>query len=286
MILMSNYDVDLTNDYITRCTNKYKHGMYPTFDILFKHIEITQQQDIIPTEQNSKIIESLMEYFTYNEIVEYFREVFGYRNCCIPLSIRYPDLFTITSRIRFMWKNHDVANTEKFNRIIQTITDSMEISPLYRYHKKYDYRDTQTPNVTNTLTKTGTESESGSETLSGSDTSQGSGSGSETITNGVTSYDSNEFVNNDNQTSQSSNSNSNSITYGKSTAKTDTTTYNTTETDRKTGTDKTDGSGNEWYSDLSLAEIQQREIALNTILDLYFHSVAHDICLSTLEDIW
>ncbi len=279
---MNNYNIDLTPEYITKCTNRYKSGMFPTFDILIKHIEITEQQDIIPTAQTSKIIESLLEFFTYNEIAGYYREVFGYRNCCIPLSVRYPDLFSITSRIRYMWKNHDIANTEKFNRIIQTITDSMEISPLYRYHMKYDNTQTNTPNLTNTLTKTGTESDSGSETLSGTDTS--TGSANETITNTVTSYDSNDFVNNDNQHSQSSNSNS--INYGKSKSSTDTTTYNTTESDRKTGTDRTDGSGNEWYSDLSLAEIQQREIALNTILDLYFHSVAHDIALSTLEDIW
>jgi hypothetical protein len=77
-------------------------------------------------------------------------------------------------------------------------------------------------------------------------------------------------------------------TFGKTITNTgtDTTTHNTSVSDTSSGSDDTDRAGDEWTSDLSLAEAQEREIVLNTILDQYFTSVAHFICLTTLEEIW
>lgn len=190
-----------------------------------------------------------------------------------------------------MWNNHDIANLEKFTRLIETVTDNTEISPLYKYHKKWDSDKTRTPNLTNTETKTGTETlgKTNTETLSGSDTTSSQGSSTESTVNGVTSYDqSSNFVNNDNSATNAQGNNATTVSYGKSITDngTDTTTYNTNTQNKTTGNDKNIGSGNEWYTDLSLAEIQARELAMNTILDLYFTSVLRHIGLATLEEIW
>lgn len=286
---MNNYDIIINTAYLDECTNTKKHGMYPTFDILNAYSAYHSHTSILP--QNSSIITALTEFFTVSEIDDYFSSTFGYMNCCIPLSERYATLSTVINRIKVMWNNHDVANLEKFNRLIETITDNMEISPLYKYHKKWDSDETRTPNLTNTETKTGTEAvgKTNTETLSGSDTTQSNGSSTESTVNGVTSFDQTaNFVNDDNSTSNTTDNDSKTVSYGKSIANngTDTTTFNTTTQNKTTGNDKNIGSGNEWYNDLSLAEIQARELAMNTILDIYFTSVLRHIGLATLEDIW
>ena len=287
--MMNNYDIVINTAYLDECTNDKKHGMYPTFDILNAYSAYHSHTSILPT--NSAIITALMEFFTRSEIENYFASTFGYMNCCIPLSERYSTLTSVLNRIKIMWNNHDIANLEKFTRLIETVTDNTEISPLYKYHKKWDSDETRTPNLTNTETKTGTEAlaKANTETLSGSDTINSQGSSTESTVNGVTSFDqSTNFYNNDNSATNSQDTDNKTVSYGKSISDngTDTTTYNTNTQNKTTGNDKNIGSGNEWYTDLSLAEIQARELAMNTILDLYFTSVLRHIGLATLEEIW
>lgn len=296
-MMENNYNVKIDTNYIASCQYPNKIGMYPTFDILEEFVAIQGFDNIVPTAQTSTIIGRLVDElgYSYNNITMYYKEVFGYRNCCLPISVRYNNLTKIYNRIRLMWIAHDMVNATKFDRLITTITQASEISPLFNKHRKWE--ETEGKDITGTITsrKTGTETlaKNDSQVHSGTDTTTlgKTDNTSDTTVNGVTSFDqSAEFVNNDN-TTESINSTINSTegtTYGKTIANTgtDTTTHNTTTSDSEIRSDDTDRNGDEWISEMSLAEAQKRELALNTILDQYFASVAHDICLCTLEEIW
>lgn len=288
--MLSNYDIEFTESYVDSCTAQNKHGMYPTFELIERNIEIHNLLPILPISTNSKIIEMLQEYFTRTEINDYYNETCGYRNCCIPLSKRYQNLTQITHRLRVMWHNHDVANFEKFRRIITAMTNENDISPIYNIHKKYTKGETITPNLTDTTTRTGTEGiqKSAEESITGSDEVSTIESGTDNTTNKVTAYDTYDFANDDNSQNISSNNTNKTTAYGKVTTDsgTDTKTYNTTFTDKHTGSSDKDGSGESWESNLSIAEIQQREIVMNTILDIYFTSVMSELSLYTLEEIY
>lgn len=293
----NNYNVKIDTNYIASCQYPNKIGMYPTFDILEEFVAIQGFDNIVPTDQTSTIIHRLVDElgYSYNNIMQYYKEVFGYRNCCLPISVRYNNLTKIYNRIRLMWLAHDMVNATKFDRLITTITQASEISPLFNKHRKW--QETEGKDITGTITsrKTGTETlaKNDSQAQTGTDTTTlgKTDNTSDTTVNGVTSFDQSEnFVNNDN-TTENINSTINSTegtTYGKTITNTgtDTTTHNTTTSDSEIRSDDTDRNGDEWISEMSLAEAQKRELALNTILDQYFASVAHDICLCTLEEIW
>lgn len=293
----SNYNVKIDTNYIESCQYPNKMGMYPTFDILEEFVAIQGFDNIVPTPQTSTIIGRLVNElgYSYSNIMQYYKEVFGYRNCCLPISVRYSNLIKIYNRIRIMWLAHDMVNATKFDRLITTITQASEISPLFNKHRKWE--ETEGKDITGTITsrKTGTETlaKNDSQALSGQDVTNinKTDNTTDTTVNGVTSFDqSTNFVNNDNTTENINNtiSSTEGTTYGKtiSNTGTDTTTHNTTTSDSEIRSDDTDRNGDEWISEMSLAEAQKRELALNTILDQYFASVAHDICLCTLEEIW
>ena len=263
---MSNYDIVINNDYITNCTYTKKGTMFPTFDVINKFCETSAIVDsIIPTTETSEIIDRLSDYFGYASINSFYKNIYSYRNVCLPLSKQYPTLQSIAFRLRSMWAVHDVVNKLKFFRLIDTVTTAANISPLYNRHKKWSSEDVATPNTvvsttgTNTKdndttttdtknlsdTKTGTEQrqKSDTETHSGSDTTTTnttSSSQSENV-NGITAYDTTEFANNDNSTNTGTETENTTggTTYGEQIANagTDTTTYNTTH--RNTGTDTT-----------------------------------------------
>lgn len=293
----NNYNVKIDTNYIASCQYPNKIGMYPTFDILEEFIAIQGLDNLVPTAQTSTIMGRLVDElgYSYNNIMQYYKEVFGYRNCCLPISVRYNNLTKIYNRIRLMWLAHDMVNATKFDRLITTITQASEISPLFNTHRKWE--ETEGKDITGTITsrKTGTETlaKNDSQALSGQDVTNlnKTDNTSDTTVNGVTSFDqSTNFVNNDNTTENINNtiSSTEGTTYGKTITNTgtDTTTHNTTTSDSEVRSDDTDRNGDEWISEMSLAEAQKRELALNTILDQYFASVAHDICLCTLEEIW
>lgn len=296
-MMESNYNVKIDTNYIASCQYPNKIGMYPTFDILEEFIAIQGFDNLVPSTQTSTIMHRLVDElgYSYNNIMQYYKEVFGYRNCCLPISVRYNNLTKIYNRIRLMWLAHDMVNATKFDRLITTITQANEISPLFNTHRKWE--ETEGKDITDTITsrKTGTETlaKNDSQALSGQDVTNlnKTDNTTDTTVNGATSFDqSTNFVNNDNTTENINNTitSTEGTTYGKTITNTgtDTTTHNTTTSDSEIRSDDTDRNGDEWISEMSLAEAQKRELALNTILDQYFASVAHDICLCTLEEIW
>lgn len=308
-MMMSNYDTAIDEAYVEGCTYPNKNGMFPTFDILEKyHTMHPTFLAVMPTASESEIISMLVDAgYSYPSITNYYKQVLGYRNCLLPLSVRYPNLSTISTRIHQIWLNHDIVNEEKFARLISTITDSLEISPLYNRHIKTSADDVTTPNLTDTTTTQGTKQNQSTltdtydstDTHGGQDTTVTSGNDTTNTStvNGVTSFDqSQNFVNNDNTTSNDHTTSSENETksFGETLAHTGSDTHatngrvtdNTTVTARKQGTSTYEHDGDRWESDLSLAQARVRESALTPILDLYFASVAHDISLFTLEEIW
>ena len=262
---MSNYDIMITPAYLNSCTYPEKCGMFPTFEIINAYTEQSPVDDIIPTIHTSPIMDNLSEYFGYNSIVSYYKNHYRYRNVMIPISRQYPSLNAITFKLRSMWALHDVANKQKFMRLIDTITNAANISPLYNKHKKWSSEDIATPNTvvsttgtnskdndtTSTITKNLSDTKTGTEQRQKSDTETHSGQDVVTSntttttanenTNGITAYDTTNFANNDNSILNGNETVTaqDGTTYGEQIANagTDTTTYNTTR--RNTGTDTT-----------------------------------------------
>lgn len=293
----NNYNVKIDSNYLSSCEYPNKIGMYPTFDILEEYIALYGLASIIPTAQTSTIIDKLVNElgYSYNSIVQYYIEVLGYRNCCLPISIKYSNLTQISSRIRFMWTCHDTVNSTKFDRIITTLIQSSDISPLFNKHRKWTESENKDISDTTSSRKTGTETlaKNDTQSLSGQDitTLNKTDTTVDNTVNGVTSFDQTaNFINdtNSNDNTTDTISSTENTAYGKriTNTGTDTTTHNTTVSGTQVKSDDTARTGDEWTSELSLAEAQARELVLNTILDQYFASVSHDICLYTLEEIW
>lgn len=284
---MNRYDIVIDSDYLSSCTYDNKAGMFPTLETLEIDSGINHSRSLVPTQSDSPIIELFSNYIDRGSIIRRFLQFHGFKNCSVPLSKRYPTLTAIENYIISKWETHDIANFEKFNRMLLVFTKSNDISPLYNKHVTWNINDnttgkntrelsstetnaidtSDTINKTDTLTKTGTVSDSGkdiqkktgteqndidgsvaktgteqsakniTETHSGTDntTTSSTRNASETIVNGVTSYDQSEnFVNNDNsvRTSETHENGQSSLTHGESiaTTGTDTVTYNTTDT--------------------------------------------------------
>ena len=306
---MSDYNIEFDDNYIEDCTYEKKAGMYPTFDIINEYIYRAGQPDIMPTQQASPILNKLVTElgYSYSSIMNYYKQIMGYKNCLLPLSKRYPNLRTICNRLRVLWSNHDRVNEVKFDRLITVIADMADISPLYNKHIKSSSEGITTPNLTDTVSindtqtnqTTVTDTYNSTDTHGGQDTktTQNSDQTNTSTVNGVTSFDQSEnFVNNDNSVSSDSTTGNETETksFGETLAHTGSDTHGTngtitnsgSHTTQKRGTSTQTNDGDTWVSDLTLAEAQKREEALYSILDSYFNSVAHDIALYTLEEIW
>lgn len=290
---MNKYDIVIDSDYLDSCTYENKCGMFPTLEILEIDSGVHHSRSLVPTQTDSPIIELFSNYIDRGSIIRRFLQFHGFKNCSIPLSRRYPTLTAIENHIISTWETHDIANYEKFNRMLLVFTKSNDVSPLYNKHVTWNINDnttgkntrelttsetnaidtSDTINKTDTLTKTGTVSDSGkdvqkktgtekndidgsvtktgteqsakniTETHSGTDntTTSSTKNASETIVNGVTSYDQSEnFVNNDNsvRNTDTTENGQSSLTHGESivTTGTDTVTYNTTDTTDSTNT--------------------------------------------------
>lgn len=290
---MNRYDIVIDSEYLSSCTYENKAGMFPTLETLEIDSGVHHSRSLVPTQSDSPIIELFSNYIDRASIIRRFLQFHGFKNCSVPLSRRYPTLTAIENHITSTWETHDIANYEKFNRMLLVFTKSNDISPLYNKHVTWNINDnttgkntreltssetnaidtSDTINKTDTLTKTGTVSDSGkdiqkktgteqndidgsvaktgteqsakniTETHSGTDntTTSSTRNASETIVNGVTSYDQSEkFVNNDNsvRTTDTTENGQSSLTHGESiaTTGTDTVTYNTTDTTDSTNT--------------------------------------------------
>ena len=307
VIIMKSYYIDTDIAYIESCYFPNKAGMFPNFDIIESYLNIHSMNKLVPTATESEIISAFIDLgFSHSQIYNYYKEVLGYRNCLFPLSVKYPNLTIISNRLRQMWINHDIVNRVKFERLISTITDMSDISPMYNKHIKTSADDVTTPNLTDTTTNqntkqnrtTLTDTYNSTDTHGGQDTkvTTGSDNTSSSTINGVTSFDKNDFVNNDKSSSTDNTSSSENETksFGETLVHSGSDTHatngsitdNGTITSRKQGTSTFEHDGDRWESELSLAQAQARESALKSLLDAYFASVSHDICLYTLEEIW
>lgn len=290
---MNRYDIVIDSDYLSSCTYENKCGMFPTLETLEIDSGVNHSRSLVPTQSDSPIIELFSNYIDRSTIIRRFLQFHGFKNCSVPLSKRYPTLTAIENYIISIWENHDIANYEKFNRMLLVFTKSNDISPLYNKHVTWNINDnttgkntrelsstetnaidtSDTINKTDSLTKTGTVADSGkdiqkktgteqndidgsvaktgteqsakniTETHSGTDntTTSSTRNASETIVNGVTSYDQSEnFVNNDNsvRNTETHENGQSSLTHGESiaTTGTDTVTYNTKDTTDSTNT--------------------------------------------------
>ena len=263
--MMDNYDIELTPQYLNMCTYQYKCGMYPTFDMISEWCNINHIADIIPTTAQSEIINKLSEFVPMPIITNYFLEVLGYRNVLLPLSKRYPDLQTITNRLRYMWLTHDIINRNKFMRLIDILTDANNISPLYNKRTKWTSDETTTPNLTDTTNTTKSTDTDSTDTITknlsdsktGTDTTKNTGTvttdedvdttktethsggdstdttSNNTTVNGVTSDDQTTTFNDDRKEVQNG-SVGESTTYGEHINNVDSTTTTNTRTDNTT----------------------------------------------------
>lgn len=255
---MPNYDIELTNDYISQCDYQHRTGMYPTFEMIDRWAEIHNRPSIIPTTDNSDIINALTEYLPYDIIVKWYKITFGYQNVLVPLSRKYPDLGSIYDMLVMRWNVHDVVNALKFMRMLYIVADTNHIDPIYNHYIKYsntndttksetretDNTDTITKNTTDkktgtdTTANTGTVKTDGTDNTTTAETVLHGGTDSEQMTantattNGVTTYDQTaNFVNSTNSVTPSDRNTT--TTHGETitTNGTDNTTTSETRTD-------------------------------------------------------
>lgn len=178
---MNRYDIVIDSEYLASCTYENKCGMFPTLEILEIDSNVNHQRSLVPSSTDSPIIELFSNYIDRTSIVGRFLQFHGFKNCSVPLSKRYPTLSAIETHIISTWATHDMANFEKFQRMLLVFTKSNDISPLYNKHVTWNINDnttgkntrelttsetnaidtSDTINKTDTLTKTGTVSDSG-----------------------------------------------------------------------------------------------------------------------------
>lgn len=337
--MMYNYDIELTDEYISQCDYQHHGGMYPTFEIIDRWAEIHNRPPIIPTPETSDIINALTDYLPYETIEKWYKLTFGYQNVLVPLSKKYPDLGSIYDMLVTRWRVHDVVNALKFNRMLYITADESHIDPIYNKYSKYNTTDdttkseTRETDNTDTITKNTTDKKTGTDTTANTGTVKTDGTDNTTTaeavqhggtdseqmtantatTNGVTTYDQTaNFVNSTNSVTPSdrntttthgetitTNGTDNTTTSETRTDNTNKqTTYNTINTLTGTDTHVTDGTvtvsgtgtgagtGEKWETDLSIDEMLERENKLAAVVIRYLASVANEIVLHTLMDIW
>ena len=271
--MIDRYNIELTPDYLNNvCTADNRCGMYPTIEMIEMYNTINFRNSIVPDVENSQLRALFAQtipttsdnLFAQNR----FKKLVGYKNNIFPLSKRFPTLQEISNELTNITTVHDVANYDKFARMLQIVSEHNDIPVSFNRVETWETEKTDTPNETittesetsntsnttdntdktetGTTTKTGTEAtaKTGTETTGINETETKTGTDSttvnnqktvnETVTQKIAPFDSNDYNNHEETTTtnQTNDNDTSSITYNTTDTKTgnDTLTHNTTET--------------------------------------------------------
>lgn len=152
--MWDRYNIVLNNDYFNKCDKQHRYGMFPTFEILNHYLRDNNLPALMPTNETSPLIqlfETVLEHGIGDEFFfRRFYELYNYRNCCLPISNRFPNLDSICDRLRHMWVTHDMTNYNKFLRLMALVNRDDEFDPLYDKIEKWTATKTETPDTTET----------------------------------------------------------------------------------------------------------------------------------------
>lgn len=359
-MMIDRYNIELTPDYLNNvCTADNRFGMYPTIEMIETYNTINFRNSILPSVDSSQLRALFAEVIPTTSdnlfALNRFKKLAGYKNNMFPLSKRFPTLQEIATELTTITTVHDIANYDKFARMLQVILEHNDIPVSFNRVEQWETEKTDTPNETvttesehtntsnttdntektetGTFMKTGTEAtaKTGTETTAINETNTKTGTESttagntktinETVTQKIAPFDSDNYNNHEETTTTNSTADNgtSTTTYNTSDAKTgndtlthattDTTTFNTTNTDNtdtttdrtiantdngeksetktRTGENESTENGKRLINTgLSMAELIEREDILMPVFDMYLMSIAREITLTCVDEVW
>lgn len=151
--MIDRYNIELTPDYLNNvCTADKRFGMYPTIEMIEMYNTINFRNSIVPDIENSQLRALFAQIipttadnlFAQNR----FKKLVGYKNNIFPLSKRFPTLQEISNELTNISTVHDVANYDKFARMLQIVSEHNDIPVSFNRVETWETEKTDTPNET------------------------------------------------------------------------------------------------------------------------------------------
>lgn len=167
--MMDRYDIDITEDYLNSCTYENKCGMFPTVEMIETYNETHNRPMIVPSTSLSQLRALFAQVIpaTANDsyVKRRFNKLCGYKNIYLPLSKRYNNLSKLSNEILQIVHVHDISNYQRFERMLEIITQKNNIPLIYDSYSKYTHEKTETPNETITTAGEKSKTDTLSDTL-------------------------------------------------------------------------------------------------------------------------
>lgn len=180
--MIDRYNIELTPDYLNNvCTAENRFGMYPTIEMIETYNTINFRNSILPDTTNSQLRALFAEVIpsTADNLfaLNRFKKLVGYKNNIFPLSKRFPTLQEIATELTTITTVHDIANYDKFARMLQVVSEHNDIPVAFNRVEQWETEKTDTPNETVTTesehTNTSNTTDSTDKTESGTYTKTG-----------------------------------------------------------------------------------------------------------------
>lgn len=167
--MLERYNIDIDSAYLNNCTYEKKCGMFPTVEIVEQYNIINMRPSILPSTENSELRALFAQVIPSTADNLYalnrFKKLVGYKNVMFPLSKRYPSLQEISNELTTLTTIHDVSNYQRFERMLEIITQKNNIPLIYDSYSKYTHEKTETPNETITTAGEKSKTDTLSDTL-------------------------------------------------------------------------------------------------------------------------
>ncbi len=202
-MMIDRYNIELTPDYLNNvCTADKRFGMYPTIEMIEMYNTINFRNSIVPDVENSQLralFAQIIPTTSHNLFAQNrFKKLVGYKNNIFPLSKRFPSLHEIANELQKISAVHDIANYDKFARMLQIVSEHNDIPVSFNRVETWETEKTDTPNETITTesetsntsnttdntdkTETGTTAKTGTEAIAKTGTEAIAKTGTETTT--------------------------------------------------------------------------------------------------------
>lgn len=167
--MLERYNIDIDSTYLNDCTYEKKCGMFPTVEIVEQYNIVNMRPSILPSTENSELRALFAQVIPSTADNLYalnrFKKLVGYKNVMFPLSKRYPSLQEISNELTTLTTIHDVSNYQRFERMLEIITQKNNIPLIYDSYSKYTHEKTETPNETITTSGEKSKTDTISDTL-------------------------------------------------------------------------------------------------------------------------
>lgn len=152
-MMIDRYNIELTPDYLNNvCTAINRFGMYPTIEMIETYNTINFRNSILPSVETSQLRALFAEVIPTTSdnlfALNRFKKLVGYKNNIFPLSKRFPTLQEIATELTNITTVHDIANYDKFARMLQVVLEHNDIPVSFNRIEQWETEKTDTPNET------------------------------------------------------------------------------------------------------------------------------------------